>query len=126
MEDAVNVFLELREADLAAEKAEEKEAAEAEMLGESNAAENGMSAANMEDSPAAGEGAAAGEGSPGGSQAASGSALGEGDRNVRATYPPEDVAQAQAKKEFALQHALPLKGIRESKGRSSLSCSLIS
>ena len=111
MEDAVNVFLELREADLAAENAEEKEVAEAEMLGESNAAENGV----------AGEGAAAGEGSPGGSQAASGSALGEGHRNVRATYPPEDVAQAQAKKEFALQNALPLKGIRESKGRSSLS-----
>ena len=70
MEDAVNVFLELREADLAAENAEEKEAAEAEMLGESNAAENGMSAASMENSPVAGAGAAADEGSPGRSQAA--------------------------------------------------------
>ena len=61
---------------------------------------------DVDGSQTAGAGKAAGEGSPGGSQAAGGSAHGEGH---------------QANDDFAHKHRLPLKGILESSGRSSLS-----
>jgi hypothetical protein len=68
------------------------------------------SPADVDGSLTAGAGEAAGEGSPGGSQAAGGSARGEGH---------------QANDDFAREHHLPLKGILESSGRSSLSRGLI-
>ena len=83
------------------------------------------SPADVDGSQTAGAGKAAGEGSPGGSQAAGGSALGDGDRHVRAETHRENVAEARAKKEFAHEHCLPLKGILERSGRSSLSRGLI-
>ena len=73
------------------------------------------------DSQAGGAGTAAGEGSPGGSQAAGGSAHGEGDRNARAQTEREHDLEVRTKIEFAKQHCLPMKGIRESSGRSRLS-----
>ena len=80
---------------------------------------------DVDGSQTARAGKAAGEGSPGGSQAAGGSARGEGARNVRAKTHRANGAQAKAKKEFAHENCLPLKGIPESSGRSSLSRGLI-
>ena len=65
---------------------------------------------SLDGSQAAGAGKAAGEGSPCGSQAAGGSARGEGH---------------QANDDFVRKHHLPVKGILQSSGRSSLSRGLI-